>query len=143
MKFKFPWYKTMHALLHGSPVYDTSALANSATPLDTSVLTTQKDVIRQSSPDWDHAALDASFVDVHNKSESQPGLDDDIYASSGSVMEMVAHTGPVAASPISKSSSSSSLDPPSSMSRKRKDPFQQVQELTTVYTKSHLESERL
>ncbi|KAF8161843.1 hypothetical protein BJ912DRAFT_1099729 [Pholiota molesta] len=38
MQVKFLWYKWMHLLLHGSPVYDPPSLPHSATPLDTSVL---------------------------------------------------------------------------------------------------------
>ena len=39
---KFPWYKRMYDLLSSSPVYDTAALTNSATPLDTNVLSLSK-----------------------------------------------------------------------------------------------------
>ena len=35
---KFPWYKQMHALMGTSPVINRSAIAHSATPLDTSML---------------------------------------------------------------------------------------------------------
>ncbi|RXW15586.1 hypothetical protein EST38_g10266 [Candolleomyces aberdarensis] len=36
---KFKWYKRLHELLTASPVYDSSAVANSMTPLDLSILT--------------------------------------------------------------------------------------------------------
>ncbi|KAF4598775.1 hypothetical protein AB1N83_013772 [Pleurotus pulmonarius] len=40
MTKKFPWYSRLHLLLSVSPVYDRSALANSTTPVDLSVLST-------------------------------------------------------------------------------------------------------
>jgi hypothetical protein len=43
---------------------------------------------------------------------------------------------------VSRTTSSSSLETPSA-ARKRKDPFQQVRELTVTYTKSRLESEHV
>jgi hypothetical protein len=43
---KFPWYKDMHALMGTSPVVDKSAIANSATMLDTTVLTRDGAVCR-------------------------------------------------------------------------------------------------
>ncbi|KAF8809354.1 hypothetical protein BYT27DRAFT_7337378 [Phlegmacium glaucopus] len=148
MCVKFPWYKRMHALLHGSPVYNTSALANSATPLDTSVLTTQTTSNRQHSPDWDDATIDASFAD-HNCTEQDETL---------SLLLETQSTTPLSSClkllepdsvpdtlftvpPVSKSSSSSSFEIPGSATQKRKDPFEQVRELMATYTQSRMESE--
>jgi hypothetical protein len=175
MRVKFPWYKRMYALLSGSPVYDTSALTNSSTPLDTSVLSMQKNN-RQHSPDWDDAAIDASFLKDREQDEGvsllpetlstplsprleSPELDGIPNASfaavapSISAAEAAAPThspqADVSATPtavvgpsVPRTSSSSSLETPSA-SRKRKDPFEQVRELTATYTNSRLESERV
>lgn len=138
----------MHNLLHGSPVYNTSALANSASPLDTSVLTLQLHGNRHHSPEWDFNAIDASFVnDPDDLLLTPPSDTESPAAPMNSVQAGIATSVTVKASPISKASSSSSLDPTASASAsqslKRKDPFQQVQELTATYTKSRLDSECL
>ena len=79
MQKKFKWYKHLHLLLYASPVYDGSALTNSATPLDMSPLSIlmpgsetalegQSEIEvglsqgRDGSPDWDRAHLDSSFT---------------------------------------------------------------------------------
>ena len=58
------------------------------------------------------------------------------------IYNFFAHHSRATASSVSKTSSSSSLETPST-TRKHKDPFEQVQELTATYTNSHLESERV
>ncbi|KAG5633775.1 hypothetical protein H0H81_005356 [Sphagnurus paluster] len=58
MRLKFPWYKRMHMLLCGSPVYDSSALANSGTVLDIRVLNAKQMPPVCASPDWDEGIFD-------------------------------------------------------------------------------------
>ena len=153
MRVKFPWYKRMYALLSGSPVYDTTALANSAIPLDTSVLTVPRNSTRQHSPEWDDAAIDAYFADDCEQDDRatlsvgppSPSPCSEIPEVDG-VLQPHIPAAPtnshVPATPIAVTSSSSSLETPSA-ARKRKDPFEQVQELTATYTHSRLESERV
>jgi hypothetical protein len=162
MRVKFPWYKRMYTLLSGSPVYDTSALANSATPLDTSVLSTPN---RQYSPDWDDAAIDGSSLNDSLLPETlfsippSPHFGPELPELNGvpdtsfpaaplptpSLQADISATPTAAVMPrlsVSKTSSSSSLEAPGA-ARKRKDPFEQVRELAATYTNSRLESERV
>jgi len=161
----------MYTLLSGSPVYDTAALANSATPPNTSVLILPKNSTRQHSPDWDDAAIDASFANGREQDDGVSFLPETLSAASPSpclefpeldgvpitlltaqphlVALACARQADVPATPIvvmessvSKTSSSSSLETPSA-ARKCKDPFEQVWELTATYTHSRLESERV
>ena len=96
MQKKFKWYKRLHLLLCVSPVYNGSALANSATPLDMiplSILMPESETTfegqseievglsqgRDGSPDWDMARLDSSFAfddDTNPLSHSSPPTDD-------------------------------------------------------------------
>ncbi|GLB35609.1 hypothetical protein LshimejAT787_0211740 [Lyophyllum shimeji] len=76
MEARFPWYKRLHHLLSGSPVYDTSALANSMTPLDTDVLTSRITCATgRQSPDWNQDAMDNEFAKAAAAGEFQ--FDDD------------------------------------------------------------------
>ena len=43
IKLKFPWYMWMHALMGASPVVSRSAIANSRTPIDFSMLYRETD----------------------------------------------------------------------------------------------------
>jgi hypothetical protein len=141
MRMKFPWYKRMYTLLSGSPVYDASALANSATPLDTSILSTPT---CQYSPDWDDAAIDGSSLNDSLLPETP--FTASIPPSPAPSLQAGISATPTAAvtsrHSVSKTSSSSSLETPGAV-RKRKDPFEQARELAATYTNSHLESERV
>lgn len=152
----------MYALLSGSPVYDMAALANSATPLDTSVLILSKNSTRQHSPDWDDIAIDASFAADREQDDGDDGVSfspetlsaappsprfefpeiDSVPVTSLTAQPHPATPMAIAASSVSKTSSSSSLETPNA-ARKRKDPFEQVRELTATYTHSRLEFERV
>ena len=145
MQVKFPWYKQMHNLLHGSPVFNTSALANSATSLDTSVLMNEKHGNRQSSPDWDDAAIDASFKSGHDVDDSK-SVTSDVEPPHELPANLPPATATSKASPLSQSSSLPSLDSSTSATprgSKRKDPFQKIQDETALYAKSRMDSERL
>ena len=168
MCVKFPWYKRMYTLLSGSPVYDASALANSATPLDTSVLSTP---ICQYSPDWDDAAINGSSLNDSLLLETPftasiplspqfgpelpelGGIPDTSFPAAPHTSALPAPSlqAGISATPtaaitsrhsVSKTSSSSSLETPGAV-RKHKDPFEQVQELAATYTNSCLESEHV
>lgn len=67
MTKKFPWYSRLHLLLSVSPVYDRSALANSITPVDLSVLSTAPAApVMQADPASDAADEDQVCLQPYN-----------------------------------------------------------------------------
>ncbi|KAJ2921300.1 hypothetical protein H1R20_g15796, partial [Candolleomyces eurysporus] len=68
---KFKWYKRLHLLLTSSPVYDSSAVANSTTPLDTSILgTASVPVTISAAPCTEPTAPAAGDVSGNDRSDS-------------------------------------------------------------------------
>ncbi|KDR65372.1 hypothetical protein GALMADRAFT_217576 [Galerina marginata CBS 339.88] len=154
MKVKFPWYRRLHLLLCGSPVYDVSALANSATPLNTSVLTaaTQPTVTtsgdapampvdRNRSPDWDMTQLENDF----NPLASAPLFDDDSdlleRSSPPSDDGLASASAKVPSTPVVAREAVN--EPPNTVPSKRKNPFDQIKELSKTVQNGRLESDRL
>jgi len=166
MKTRFPWYKRMHLLLCASPVYDGAALANSATPLDTTVLNIQRSEVHLL-PEWDYPAIDHSFdprfdddqeKDASEKSSPEPSLvpanpsvslADHLPISTPAVKAIppaLSRTQSTDLVPVTSSQNRKLADTtatPPNTSRKRKDPFDQIKDLTSGYRKSHLETARI
>ncbi|KAF8170767.1 hypothetical protein BJ912DRAFT_996673 [Pholiota molesta] len=140
MQVKFPWYKRMHLLLHGSPVYDPPSLAHSATPLDTSVLAPRTDNHRSASPDWNLSAFNADLSTLHDQ------FDDDHeqnqHSSPAHEVKPIPPLSPSQATPPSIPLSSTPSQP-SGGSRKRKDILEDVRSLSAAYSQTRLDSERL
>lgn len=144
MQKKFKWYKRLHLLLCASPVYDGSALANSATPLDTSPLSilapgsetalesqleTEVELSqgRDTSPDWDMARLDRSFNDDTNPlSHSSPPADDEPVPPTQSLVVSLSQP-PQTPLPSSRTPAP---DPPKSVPQKRKSIMDHVKDLS-------------
>ena len=96
------------------------ALANSATPFNTSILTTQKPNNCELSLEWDNQAIDTSFEndqdDTLSVTPGSPCMEDSVTHGLLETLPaaLVTPSAPpviLKATPISKSSSSSSLDP--------------------------------
>ncbi|KAF8150986.1 hypothetical protein B0H34DRAFT_801884 [Crassisporium funariophilum] len=140
MQVKFPWYKRMHLLLHGSPVYDPPSLAHSATPLDTGVLAPRTVTYHAASPDWDLSAFDADLSTLHSQFD-----DDHEHDQHPLPAHEVKPIPPLSPSQATPPSIPLSLTPsqPSGGSRKRKDILEDVRSLSAAYSQNRLDSERL
>ncbi|TFK38894.1 hypothetical protein BDQ12DRAFT_722755 [Crucibulum laeve] len=125
---KFKCYKHLNVMLSTSPVYDHSAISNSVSMVDLSILSSvkmAKDIgicstdlqAHEGSPDWSFAEIDKSFED--NKTE------DDLSSSPSHSPVLVATQTPV---PILKalahSTSSPAISDTSKLSNKCKLPFE-------------------
>ncbi|KAF5319423.1 hypothetical protein D9619_008797 [Psilocybe cf. subviscida] len=159
MQARFPWYIRLHLLLSASPIYDGSGVANSATPLNTSVLGTQQ-LARELSPEWDLDAVDDSFHSDHNddidnfsethETDTPAQTDDADVFGPPSVHAEVNSTptpslSPVPAVPLVISIPAMvTLSAPAALNvRKRKDPFEDAKALTESYLSVRVETEKI
>ncbi|KAG6896150.1 hypothetical protein C0992_009942 [Termitomyces sp. T32_za158] len=148
MRVKFPWYRRLHLLLCASPVYDTSALANSTSQLDTGILSSKiSSTIVCYSPEWDVTALDASFDD-DNEQDTRTSLpSDDINttytATSFSLATPIATPFTPPFMPPSHLPTSETRATIASKLIKPKNAMQHVKDLTEIHHASRVEIERM
>ncbi|KAF8077721.1 hypothetical protein FPV67DRAFT_1462788 [Lyophyllum atratum] len=154
MEAKFPWYKRLHHLLSGSPIYDTSALANSVTPLDTDVLTSRiASATGRQSPDWNQDAMDSDFAKAAAAVESQFDDDTNLFAkSSPAPDDGLGRSQPLAgfpptpapATPCTPSATKATVDPPKSIPAKRKlNAVEQIAQMSENLHDARLKAEQL
>ncbi|KAG5649582.1 hypothetical protein H0H81_003001, partial [Sphagnurus paluster] len=140
MKTKFPWYKHVHMLLCGNPVYDPSVLANSVTPLDTSMLTDKLSAPCHHSPDWDETALDRNLhsFDDDNDLEAQR-------SSPPPEPDPLANPMPptLPAPDLPPATPPKAVEPEAPKSLKHKNAFDHVKELTEIQCSLHVDAERV